>query len=218
MAVTLGELKGEILRLLYKNAKYTGAYQPEQIEDAIAEAMDSVAVEMFDADEGWLKKIVTLPTVAGTVSVDLPVSAAMISQVRYRFATTYINMIYDQAWGADQFTNDSGVRQWSYSYQIIDNALYFNPPLAEGGDDFLQIVYQAYPKRLQDDNDFLSSQYDQAMKHYIKYRSASILSASLEKPTVPWSGLEAYWYTKFRNIVVNRNQQSQPVREFLGGI
>jgi hypothetical protein len=216
MAATRGELKGKILRLLYKNAKFTGVYQPETIDDAITEAMDAVSVEMFLADEGWLKKILTLPAEAGQLSIDLPVSAAMIDEVRYRFGTTYVTMLYDQAWGADQFASDSGVRQWSYSYQIVDNALYFNPPLAEGGADYLQITYQAYPKRLQDDADFLESQFDNSMQHFIKYRAATIMAASAEKPAVPWSGLEQFWYDKMKQVVIMRNKQSQPIREFQG--
>jgi len=216
MAATRGALKGEILRLLYKSAKFTGVYQNETIDDAITEAMDAVSVEMMLADEGWLKKILIIPTVAGQLSVDLPVSAALIDQVRYRFGTTYVDMVYDQAWGADQFAENSGVRQWAYSYQVVDNALYFNPPLAEGGVDYLQITYQAYPKRLQDDADFLESQFDNCMQHFIKYRAATVMAASAEKLVVPWANLETYWYSKMKEIVVSRNRQSQAIREFQG--
>lgn len=216
MAVTLGELRGEVLRLLYKSAKFTGAYDDQTINDAITEAMDFIAVEMFQADEGWAKKILYLDTQAGQISIDLPVSAAMISQVRYRFGTTYVEMMYDQAWQADQFATDSGVRQWSSTYQVIENALYFNPALAEGGTSYLQLTYQAWPKRLRSDTDYLESQYDNSMRHFIKYRAASILSAGIEKLTVPWAGLEASWYEKMRMVVTTRNQQSQPIREFQG--
>lgn len=216
MAVTRAELKGKILRLLYKTARFTGSYQDETIDDAIEEAMDAVAAEMFTADEGWLKKALYFTTEAGQLSVDLPVSAALISEVRYRFGTTYIPMLYDQAHGADQFANDSGVRQWSYTYQVVDNALYFNPPMAEGGTDYLQIVYQAYPKRVQNDGDTLEAQFDKAMQHFIKYKAATILVSGIEKPVIPWANEELFWYTKMKNIVITRNQQSQPIREFCG--
>lgn len=216
MAFTRGEIKGKVLRLLMKTAKYPGFYQPETIDDAIEEAMDFVATEMFEADEGWQKKNMYLDTTAGQISVDLPVSAALISGVSYRFGTTYVPMLYNQAWQEEQFANDSGVRQWSYSYQVMNNALYFNPALAEGGTEYLMLTYMAYPKRLQDDTDFLESQFDNAMAHFIKYRTASILAASIEKFTVPWSGLEKSWYDKMVSIVNTRNQQSQPIREFCG--
>lgn len=215
-AVTRGDLKGKVLRQLMKTAKYPGFYTDDLINDAITEAMDFVATEMFQNDEGWAKKITYLTAEAGQISLDIPVSASMIDGVAYRFGTTYVPMLYDQAWQQEQFATDSGVRQWSYSYQVVDNQLYFNPPLAEGGENYLMLTYQTYPKRLLDDSDFMESQFDNAMQHFIKYRAATICATSMEKIVVPWAGLEQSWYEKMLAIVVTRNQQSQPVREFCG--
>jgi hypothetical protein len=216
MAFTQAEIKGKILRLLQKTAKHPGAYSDDRVSDAIEEAMDFVSTEMFLADEGWLRSIEYFDTTAGQVSIDLPPGISMVAQVRYQFANTLITMQYNQSWNQDQYVTDSGVRQWAYQYRIVENALYFNPPLAEGGEGFLQVEFQRYPKRLQDDTDFLESQFDYCMMHFIKYRAASILAAGVEKFQTSWAALEQSWYAKMLAIVTQRNQASQPITDFCG--
>lgn len=214
MPVSRGELKGQILRLLMKTPQYPGFYQPETIDDAITEAMDFVAAEMFLANEGWQTKIMYIDTQAGQLSVDIPEGAAMIQMIRYKFATYYQPMVYDDGSGATDYAADSGVRQWGYRYRIVDNAIYFNPPMAEGGEKYLQLEYMGYPKRLQSDTDFLESHFDYSMQHFMKYKAASILAASLEKFVVPWGAQEAQWYQKMLDIVVKRNLQATQIKEF----
>ncbi len=199
-----------------KTAKYPGFYDQPKVDDAIQEAMDFVAVEMFLADEGWAHKIIYLDTNPGQTSIDLPISASMITEVRYLFANVYTPMSYDQDYGNDQYSTESGVRQWNYKYRVVENALYFNPPMAEGGEKYIQLEYMAYPKRLQENADFMESQFDNCMIHFIKYRAASILAASIEKSDVPWAGLEQSWYQKMLAIVIQRNQQSVPIKDFCG--
>jgi hypothetical protein len=216
MPMSRGELKGKVLRLLMKTAQYPGFYKDETINDAIDEAMDFVATEMFIADEGWQAKIMPFDTVAGQIKVDLPEGFAMIKEVRYLYADLYIPMVYDDGSKEVQYANDSGVRQWAYSYRIVDNAIWFNPPMADGGTDYLQIEYMGYPKKMQSDSDFMESHFDNAMQHFMKYRVASILAASIEKFVVPWAGLEQDWFKKMRDIVVKRNMQATAIKEFAG--
>ncbi len=216
MPVTRGEIKGKVLRLLMKTANYTGAYEDDTINDAIQEAVDFVATDMFDANEGWLTKVRYIDTTAGQVTIPIPEGVAMIQQVRYLFGPNYIPMDYNDASKEAQYADDSGARQWASQYRIIDNALYFNPPLAEGGERYLMLECMEYPKRLQQDTDFLESQFDNCMQHFIKYRSATILGAGVEKFAMPWAGLEKDWYMKTKEIIVKRNRQSVPVRDFLG--
>lgn len=216
MALTRGELKGKILRLLMKSAKYPGFYDDDRINDAIEEALDFVATEMFLANEGWQTKIMYLSTEPGQVTIDVPVAASMIKEVRYLFGTVYVRMAYDDASEMDQYQDTSGVRQFAYMYRIVDNQLYFNPPMAQGGENNIMLEYMAYPKRLQNDTDFLESHFDNAMNHYVKYHAASVLAASIEKFVVSWSGIQDSWYTKMRDIVIKRNLQSTPIREFNG--
>ena len=214
MPTTLAEMKGQVYRLLMKTAAYPGFYQPETVQDAIQEAMDFVAADMFIANEGWQTKIKYITTEAGQLCVPIPEGCAMIQQVRYKFATYYQPMVYDDGSNATQYSNDSGVRQWAYQYRIVDNDLYFNPPMAEGGTDYIQLEYMGYPKRLQSDNDFMESHFDFSMQHFIKYKAASILAASLEKPVIPWAVQEAQWYDKMLAIVVKRNLQATQIKEF----
>lgn len=209
-----GQLKGQILRLLMKTPQYPGFYQPETIDDAITEAFDSIAADMFIANEGWQTKIQYFTTQPGQLTVDLPEGCAMLQMVRYRFATYYQPMVYDDGSGSTQYANDSGVRQWAYTYRIVDNALYFNPPMAEGGENYLMVEYMGYPKRMQSDTDFIESHFDLSMIHYIKYRAASILAASIEKSDVPWAAQEIQWYNKMMDIVVKRNLQATQIKEF----
>jgi hypothetical protein len=216
MPVTRGEIKGKVLRLLMKTAGYTGAYQEETIDDAIQEAFDFLATDMFEAGEGWLTKLKYIDTQAGQLIVPIPDGVACIQQVRYLFGPNYIPLDYNDASKEAQYSDDSGARQWASQYRIIDNSFYFNPPLAEGGTAYLQLECMEYPKRLQDDRDFVESQFDFAMQHFVKYRAATILSAGIEKFATAWAGMERDWYLKCKEIIVRRNRQAVPVRDFLG--
>jgi len=216
MAVTRAEIKGRVLRLLLKTANFPGFFTQELLNDAFDEALDSIAADMFIADEGWMARMMYIETQANQISIDLPISAAMIREVRYQFGNIYVPMMYDSDDGANQSVNSSGVTQWAYKYRILDNALYFNPPLYEGGSNFLQLEYVAWPKRLQNDTDYTDPQLDNGMQHLMKYRMASICSAALENFVRPWAPQEDMWTKKVRDIIVRRNLQAQPIQDFLG--
>jgi hypothetical protein len=170
---------------------------------------------MFTANEGWQLKIDYFDTSAGQVTLDIPFSMGMIKEVRYLYSNYYEPMMYNDASGASQTSIQSGQRQFVSCYRIVDNRMFFNPPLAEGGSQYLMVEYMTYPKTLQSDTDYLESQFDPCMTNYLKYRTATILSASLEKPIVPWAGLEASWYQKLITVVNRRNMQSIPIRNFM---
>lgn len=213
--ITRGELKGQVLRFLNKTSEFRGFYDDEKINDAIQEAIDFVAVEMFQANEGWQLKLAEFDTQSGQITFDLPFSIGMIKEVRYLYGNYYSVMPYDDASMRSQVSNASGDRQWSSSYRIVDNRMYFNPPLGEGGPKYLQIEYMTYPKKLEVDTDYLESHFDPCMTNFLKYRTCTILSSSLEKPIVPWAGLEQSWYEKLVTVVNRRNLQSTPIRNFM---
>lgn len=212
--ISRGELKGRVLRLLNKTSQFRGFYADEKIDDSIQECLDFIATEMFFAGEGWQTKIELYDTQAGQLTIPVSPTIAMIKEVRYRYGNVYSVLSYDDNSGRGEVSNDSGERQLISRYRVVDNRLYFNPPLSEGGTEFLQIEYMAYPKQLSDDNDFIEGHFDQAMQHFAKYRTASILAASIEKFVVPWSNLESQWYSKMLNIANRRNLQVQPIRMF----
>lgn len=199
-----------------KTAQTPGFYSNELLDDAFNEALDYVAAEMFMADEGWLAKMMTYDTVANQLKLDLTISVSMIREVRYMFGDIYVPLVYDAGNEKNQAADSSGIRQWAYTYRILDNALYFNPALAEGGTNYLQVEYISYPKRLQDDTDFMESQFDNAMLHFCKYKMASICAAAIENYTPAWAGLESLWFQKMRDIIVKRNLQSIAIQDFAG--
>lgn len=214
MALSRGELKGQILRLFYNTGAYTGAFSDDMLNDAIQEAMDEVAVHMFIAGEGWTDKIAYYDTTAGQVTLALRESMAMIREVRYLYGDVYIPMTYDTENGRPQYSDASGVRQYSYTYRILDNQLFFNPAMAEGGTKYLQIEYTDFPKFLTGDDDEIPAQFNRAFTNYIKYSAASVLASSIEKFVVPWKEKERNWFTLMKEVVVKRNLQATQVREF----
>lgn len=216
MAITRGSIKGKVLRLLMKTAQYPGPYTDDKIDDAIEEAMDTVAAEMFLANEGWLTKLIYLDTEAGQRNVDLPVSAALIKEVRYKYANTYIPMQYDDQPRQAVFADDSGVRQYAYTYRIVDNAIYFDPPQAEGGAGYLQLECMAFPTRLTEDTQAIDAQFHKGFIHFMKYKTASVLASSVEKFEISWATHEEYWYQKTVAMIAKRNLQVTPIREFEG--
>ncbi len=214
MPITRGEIKGKVLRLLMKTPAYPGPYTDDTINDALTEAMDFVATEMFEANEGWLTKMRTYDTLPNQVTFPIPEGVAMIQMVRYLVGNVYMPLQYDDQSQQPQYADAGGAVQFPYSYKIVDNAIYFNPPLADGGPDFLQLEQMEYAKELQDDTDFMDGQFDKSMQHFIKYRTASILGAGLEKYSMPWAGLEADWYKKMTEVIIKRNRQATPIRMF----
>lgn len=211
---TRGELKGKVLRLLMKTSQFRGFYADDKINDSIEETLDFISTEMMIAGEGWQTKLETYATQAGQVSIPISPSIALIKEIRYKYGNVYSVLQYDEQWGVAQTTADSGERQLISRYRIVDNRLYFNPPLNEGGPEYLMVEYMAYPKVITDDNDFIEGHFQKAFLHFAKYRTASILAASIEKLTVPWASLEKQWYDKMVNFVNRRNLQSTPIRMF----
>lgn len=214
MALSRGELKGQVLRLLMKTAEYPGFYTDDKCNDAIQEAMDFVATEMFLAGEGWQDKMEYRTTAANQVTVDLPESWAMIKEVRYKFGDIYIPLMYDTQPRQVTADDNAGSVQFASSYKIVDNQFYFNPPLAEGGTDYLQIEFSDFPKVIQTDTDFLESHFNRCFTNFMKYRTASILAASIEKFVNPWQKIENDWYEKMLALTVERNKQSTAIREY----
>lgn len=216
MAISRGELKGKVLRLLMKTAEYPGPYTDDKINDALHEALDTVAAEMFLANEGWLTRKIYLDTAAGQICVDIPVSVAMIKEVRYLQGNAYVPLVYDDRPKAESYPADSAVRQFASSYKISDNTIYFDPPQSEGGARYLELEVMAFPTRLTEDSQLIDAQFHAGFLHFMKYKTASVLAASVEKFAVSWASHEQYWYEKTVAMIAKRNMQVTPIREFEG--
>lgn len=216
--ITRGEMIGRVLRFLNKTSSRPGFYTVDKISDALHEAMDALAVEMFIAGEGWQTKIDYLDTVAGQISKDIPPHVAMIHEARYLVGDTYVPLTYDDGSKKPQVNQaGGGAVQYASVYRIVDNAFYFDPPLSTGGAKFLMIEHQAYPKRLAQDGSFLESHFQPAFQHYIKYRTCTILAGSIEKMVIPWRREEEFWEEKTRQLIPKRTLQSTQLTEYEGG-
>lgn len=211
--ISRGELKGRVLRFLNKTDRVRGFYSDGKLDDAIQEAMDGIAVEMFQAGDGWLTKPFFFDTVGGQTSITLPANIALLREVRYKVGDTYYPMGYDDQ-ESQASTQGSAEVQRSWRYRLFGRDIVFDPQLAEGGPRYLQIEAVFYPASLQDDNDIIDPQFDRAMVHYMKYKVSSILAGSLEKEVRTWAQEESEWQQKMLVVVNRRNLKSTPIREF----
>jgi hypothetical protein len=210
-----GELRGRVLRFLNKTPDLPGYYDEKKVNDAVQEALNFIAVEMFLAGEGWLQKYLYFDTSGGQTSVDIPGNVAMIREVRYRIADVYYSLPYDDQEGGFSYIGTGVQQAFGYKYRILGRQLVFDPPLSEGGERYLQIEADYYPTVLLDDNEIIDPQFDASCCEYLKYKVASILSASVEREFIAWAKIEQEWYDKMQAVVTRRTLSSVPIREFL---
>lgn len=213
MTTSRGQLKGTVLRFLNKTDRVRGFYSDGKLDDAIQEALDFIAVEMFVAGEGWLTKPLFFDTIAGQVALTLPANVALVREVRYKVGDTYYPMVYDDQEG--QTTSSTSETQRAGRYRLLGRDIVFDPSLAEGGSRYLQVECVMYPADMTNDQDVIDPQFDRAMLHYLKYKICSILAGSLEKDVRTWGQEESEWFEKMQTVVNRRNLKSTPIREFL---
>lgn len=213
--ISKGELKGKIWRFLNKTPNNPGYYTSAKLDDAIQEALNYIAVEMFLAGEGWLQKYIFLDTQAGQTSVDIPGNVALIREVRYKISNVYYSLPYDDQEGGFSYIGTGVQQAFGYRYRILGRQIIFDPPVSEGGERYLQIEATYYPSVLVDDNEMIDPQFDAACTEFLKYKACSILAASIEKEFISWSEQEQKWEEKMRAVVTRRTLASTPIREFL---
>lgn len=217
MSLTRGEIAGRILRLVNKTASYPGFYTPAKIDDAIEEALDFIAVDMFIAGEGWQDKIKYLAASAGQVTIPLTADIAMIKEVRFLYGGEYLPMTYDDMSRQSQLDTSQGTAYgYTGRYRVVDNQLYFNPPLSEGGEKYIQLEYTTFPKRMSDDNDVVEAHFFKPFLHWVVYWACSRLVSGVGKADPDWATQEGAWYTKIKMVIEKRNMQTTVMREFQG--
>lgn len=212
--ITRGQLKCSVYEKLNKSATTKGFYTDSKVNLAIQECLDFIAAHMFLADDGWQHKIQYFDTVANQVTVPLPPHMTMILEVRYMNGNVYYPLAYDQDFENAQWAGSSGAVQLPWKYRLVDNALYFNPPLAVGGTAYLQIEYAAYPRKLLKDSDFVESQFDRSMFHYCVYRACSVLAGNVGQFSKAWKEEEAQWFKAMQDIIYMRNAQATPIKDW----
>lgn len=212
MTISRGELKGTVLRFLNKTAAVRGFYDDAKMNDAIQEALDFVAIEMFTAGDGWLTKMLYFDTSANFSSLTLPANVALIREVRYKVGDIYYVVHYDDQENQPS-TIGSGENQRAWRYRLLGRDMVFDPQLAEGGPRNLQVEVVHYPAMIASDSDLIEPQFDRSLTHYLKYRVASILAGSLEKEVRTWGPEEDSWYQKMLTVTNRRTLKSRPIRE-----
>ncbi len=215
MAITRSQIKYEIWSHLNKSVATKGFYTDAKVNSAIQQCLDSVSIQMMLADEGWNHKLQAITTVANQVSVPVPPDCAMILEVRYLLGLMYVPMGYDQQWGQSQWSQSSGATQYPGSYRLVDNTIYFNPPLTSGGVDFLQIEYAAYPPKLKKDSTALPGQFDRSMFWWTVFHSCVVLTTGIKMST-DWPQQETFWWGQMLNLIGMRTRQCIPIAEFEG--
>lgn len=215
--ITRSQIKYEILTRLNKSAANPGFYTDAKMDSVIQEAVDFLTAESMLADEGFTHKLEQLTTTSGMVSLAIPFDMAMLLEVSYLVGDIYAPMTYDQQWGQAQWASSSGaVQQYPARYKLVDNMLYFNPPLGQGGQNYLQIEFMAYPRRMMKDSDVLPGQFDRCMFYYIIYRACNLLAGQVQQTVDDWQQNEALWYAKALQMINLRTRQVIPVRAFEG--
>ncbi len=211
-----GNIKYLILQRLNKSPVTPGFYTPEKMDSAIQEALDYVAACMFEADQGWLKKVGYLDVEANSQTIPVPAYMEMIESVRYLVGNVYIPLQYDSRWNAPEWSIQSGATQLPATYRIVDNRFYFNPALGVGGANYLQIEWMQYPSILRSDQQKLDPQFGRALVWYVVYRAASILASAMGQNFKAWDKEEALWFEKMTAVVNKRNSGTTVIGEFAG--
>ena len=207
-------MRGLVLRYLNKTSDYSGFYSEAKVNDAIQEALDYIAVKMFMNTEGWFTKYIYLDTEAGQVSKDLPGNVALIGEVRYKIGDVYMPLLYYPQIDDASYMGSSVEQAWGGRYRLLGRQIVFDPPMADGGERFLQIEATVYPTLLIDDSQEIDPQFDRAMLNYCKYKVCSVLAGSIEKDVRTWEQEENEWFEAMMQVVNRRTLKSVAITEF----
>lgn len=216
MSFTRAELKYEIYERLNKQPDTRGFFTESKCNSAIQESIDYIAVEMMVMDNGWLKKVQYYDVTANLVTLQLPEDASMVAEVRALVGTAYIPLVYDSNWGGTEWAASSGMVMFPSRYRIVDNKIYFNPPIGQGQDAGIQITYQTYPQVVRADAQRLPPQFDRAMFWWLCYNSMTIMSQSMQQYSMPWQLTADKWEAKVLQIIDTRVQASMAIGNFDG--
>ena len=216
MAISFDELEGRILRVLQKDAGARGFYTQDKVRDAINDCFDYVSARMFrGVSGGWRDTIRYFDTTSDQSIVPLSEDIGVIKEVRYKVGLSYVPLVYDTGHSATQWAGQSGVTQFPSRYRILQNNIYFNPPLGVAGPQYLQVECSTYPAPLCS-GESIPTEFDNAMLNYIKWRSASQLASSIGKGMKEWEKFEQEWQFEVEQIIDQRVRGPIFIKEFDG--
>lgn len=214
--ITRAQITYEIWQRLNKTPQTPGFFTQDKVNTIIQEGLDFLGSEQMLADEGFNKQLEYLPAAAGAVSINIPFDMAMLCEVSYLVGDIYMPLTYDSDFGKPQWAGSSTVQPYPCTYKIINNNLYFNPPIGVGGPKVLQIQFNAYPPRLTKDSSVIPAQFDRAMLWYLVYSSCNSLSGLMQQTVDDWQRQEAKWYQKAIQMIGMRTRQVIAIQDFTG--
>jgi hypothetical protein len=213
--ISRGQLKAKIRTVLNRSSAVKGYNTDERMEQAIEEAMDLIATEMFLAGEGWQTKYRTYDINNNQLFLPIDPDITLINEVAILVGSvTYVPLLYDELRDVSQAAPGSISTIAPFSYQIVDNKIYFSTAIADGGTDFVRIKFTAYPDEIKNDVQPLPQHFDKAMQWYIIYKSASCAAKMVGKALPEWMDTENMWHGKIIDVMNKRNNQIRHIRNF----
>jgi hypothetical protein len=209
---TYGEIKRSVLQLAQKNPAYQGYFTDDKIQDAVNEGFDYIAVDMFQAGEGWLREQRYLDWTANTRVVEIPSDVAIINAIRWKNGDVYYPLKYDAADSTLQSVKGEGTGE-PQTFRIIQNKIFLNPEPSSFGTAKIELEFSRYPTRLVGELQTTMPDFDNAMMHWIKYYAANTLIGASGK-TSPFRQNEVMWYEQMRKVVDLRNRVKRVVADF----
>lgn len=215
MAMTLLQIREEVLERLQKTSGYQGFYTPEKCLRMINESLTFVAAKMMRYGFGWTQKIGYVSTTAGVASYALPTECAIIKTLRYKQGDIYQPIPYDSMIRDAQDASGQSA-QYPTSYRLLERNIYFNPPPSDAGTNYIQLEYLAYPAKLVADSDVLNSQFEPALEYYLIWRTCSLLTAGVGKSNPEWGFYETQWMEQMEQALSRRVDNVEFIGEFRG--
>lgn len=213
--ITRGQLKQKVLTVLNRSGSVKGYNTDERLDQAIEEALDTIAIEMFGAGNGWLTQFRTYDITDGQLFLPIDQDVTLINEVAILVGSTvYVPMIYDEQRQQTQLAPGTVNTIAPYSYQIVDNKIYFSTGIAGGGTDYVRIKFTAYPQEIQNDTQNIAPNFDKSMIWLITYQAASVCAVMVGKPVPEWKPMENYWRDKVQSVLTKRNNQTKFIRNF----
>ena len=214
-----GDIKNQVLRLLNKTSLSKGFFTDDKLNDGIQDALDYIETKMMMAGEGWNNVIEFQDVTPGDQFKTLPTGTVMLNALMYRVGDVYVPLHYDTDEFQLQTAQDSGQTQYPGSYRVVDNQVYFNPPLAQGGTAYLRYEITRFSNEIGDDvTDYDSIKFNRAFLNFVKYWAATYVAstANLDNFSIPWKEYQDKWEFTVQQIISKRNYQTQYIREFEG--
>ena len=211
---SLQEIKTNILEKVNKSPNYQGFFTDSKIISMINEGLDFVAVDMFEAGEGWLREIRYLTWAANRRVCELPIDVAIINNIRWKNGDTYYPLKFDPADTSVQSVKGTGSAVPT-SYRIVQNKIYLNPEPSENGTAQIEIEFSRYPERMSSMQQRVMSDFDNAMINWICYYATNTLIAAAGGQP-PFKSNEKQWYDQMTKVINLRNRVKQVVQDFGG--